>query len=210
MEEERRKLQEQRAERKRVEEERKQKQEEEREAKLKQMREEKEQSMAKKEAEEAEIVKAVPTARWVPKPETDSGLGNVAKPPPLAENPVYVRPPLVVVRATKETVTVAVTRTAAPLPKVAAVKAPPVVAPKPVAKKPVVATTDNKTDSKARLKLVYAVFVAGTGALAQTAVAAQLESQGHSWTDGETLKTLNMLVVLKLLQKDDTDTWRLK
>ena len=66
-------------------------------------------------------------------------------------------------------------------------------------------------DKKARLKLVYGVFVAkGSGQMELETVEEEMERQGHvGWSSQEVHKTLDMLVLLKLLQKDGP-AWKLK
>ena len=67
-----------------------------------------------------------------------------------------------------------------------------------------------KMDNKARLKLVYAVFVdRATGTLTLPEVQQELATRELEWTNSEVKKTLDMLVVLKLLQKDG-DGWKVK
>ncbi len=148
-------------------------------------------------------------ARWVPKPEAPI---EFSRPTPIAAKPVFVRPTAPpaavapVVAAPPSIPTIVRTRvsivnaTMECFSETVHVQAPPkpAAAPRPPAA---------KIDSKARLKVVYGVFVKTPGTLSLDQVVNELGAA--EWTLQETEKTLNMLVVLKLLQKID-NKWGIK
>ncbi len=153
----------------------------------------------------APVVAAV--ARWTPKPEE---VRDFSRPPPVASKPVFVARPAapapkpVVARvaplapAVRQMVCVVTMDVESESVHVERAVAPPA---------PAVRAAAPRAEQKARLKVVYGVFARRAGALTLDEVVLELNSA--EWPAEEAEKTLNMLVVLKLLQKTG-DTWAMK
>jgi hypothetical protein len=156
----------------------------------------------------ASIAEKSGPVRWVPKPEETR---EFSRPTPVAAKPIFVRPAALAVVAARPFVPA--------VPRVVAVQRVTTVsatmewtsedvsiqdAPTPP---PPPRAAPAKIDSKARLKVVYGVFVRSPAALSLEEVLLEL---GAEWTAQEAEKTLNMLVVLKLLQKTGADRWGIK